>query len=360
MSKRLNILVCCGLTSLVMFFSSCKEETIYPEHIVYSLENVGLESFESYTICADVNGNGYAIQSTGVENEVVLSYLSSGSSAWTTLTLDFTRQEIGSHTDGNALKTTQDGSVWLLGPEEVLELRNGEVVNRFSISHLLNSNVGVTRIETYHNEVWLLHYSYGLFKLDRETGETVSFPQPGWSGINTHFTIDPQGNKWITKQNYEHNVITLKNDGTWFTAEDPDSLIGCPECAAWGGQTYEGFIAVDTDNNGDVYLYNYHLFRVVDGTIRNMALPFNVYYDGFKVDNDNRIWVYRYRDEYSTTLLPVSTLYRYNGGVLESAVELTDYFDGNVWPYDMCFDANNNQWVATNEGVLVYNENGVK
>lgn len=347
---------------LLFGLSSCKkEDPLHPVWMTYSAQETGLVDQREFNICSDVSGNVYAVQSTDTEDVFKLSYHSKGTEAWKTIEFSFVPQHYLYVTDENHMKATTDGSVYLLGKEEMLRFKDGEIIQRYTLSHLLaqGSEVGVTRFATYGTEVWLLHWNYGLFQLNTETGATLSFQDPGYSGSNALLSIDNEGNKWITKSNYQHNIIALRSDGTWQTATDPDSLLGCPECAAWGGLTYQDFRAMASDGFGNTYLFttDYGLFRLKDGIVQYMALGFGFLFDGMTLDHDNRLWFYK---TWYPSTPPESALYIYNGGSAPTIIELTEMLPGNVWPYDLTFDHNNNAWVATNMGITVYNENGVE
>lgn len=351
---------------LPLFFGlhSCKkEDSLHPVWITYSAEEIGLVDQREFNICSDVSGNIYAVQATDAEGVFLLSYHERGDEGWQVTEFPFVQQDPMYVTDENHMKSTSDGSVWFMGAQEMLRLKDGAIVQRYPLGHLIGqgSGVGVTRFATYGVEVWLLHWSYGLFQLNTETGETLSFQDPGYGGANTLLSIDSKGNRWIVKQNYPHNVIALASDGSWETVNDPDSLIGCPACPStgYGVPAYDDFRGMVSDAVGNTYLHstNYQLLRISNGTVQSMALSIGPNYDAMTIDHDNKLWFYK------TGLPPYfsgdSRIYRYNGSSSTTVVDLTNAFDGNIWPYDMTFDHNNNAWVATNMGIAVYNENGV-
>jgi len=363
MSKLVENMIMPMLVLSLLGSSGCKkEEPIHPTWITYTSEETGIEDFRTFNICSDPHGNIYAVQSTGVENTYNVFYHKKGTENWTTVEFPFVAHDPYSITDGNHMQSTTDGSVWLLGREEMVRFKDGKVKQTYNLSHLIasGSTVGVSRFATYQDQVWLLHGSYGLYNLNTETGETQHFPQPGYSGINRLLAIDHQGNKWIAKRNYGDNVIALTTDGVWLTANDPDSLVVCPECATWASPAYENFRGMTVDSEGNVFLYdyNYRLFRVSDLTIQGMTLSIGYYFDGMTIDHQDQLWFYK-TDRLNPTPQE-SRLYRYNGGSSPSVVDLTEAFEGNVWPYDLTFDHNNNAWAATNMGIAVYNENGVE
>ena len=364
MSRHFISILFCGLLAccVTLFYGCEKDEADYGSLVVFSAEEIGLETFKNYTICSDVNGNIYAVQETDDEDVFNLFYLQKGNDDWSTIAFSFVAQDPYYVTDKNNMKTTTDGSVWLLGHEEIVRFKGGGILQTYPIDHLIvtGSELGVSRFATFGNEVWLLHWNYGLFQLDITTGETVGYQDPGYSGTDMLLAIDNDGNKWITKNNYDHNVIALMADGSWQTASDPDSLIGCPECVMWGGTTHESFRGIETDAIGNTYLQSDigKLFRLSNGVIQSMAINYMSYTDGFIMDRNDNLWFYR---THSIVTMPKSSiLYRYNGGTAEQVIDLTAAFSGNVWPYNLTFDHNNNAWVASNKGIAVYNENGVE
>jgi hypothetical protein len=338
-----------------------KDEPVYPTWITYSAEETGIEDFSQFNICSDAQGNIYAVQATEEENMYKVSYHEKGTGSWKTIVFPFTRQDPNYVTDGNYLRTTTDGSVWLLGKEEMVRFIDGTVKQTYDLSHLISSGytVGVSRFATYENQVWLLHWNYGLYQLDVETGETSLFQDPAYAGANRLLTIDSEGNKWMTKAVDGYNIRGLMTDGSWQTASDPDSLIGCPQCPNWGGHVHETFRSLISDGMGNTFLLSrdYKLYRLRNGVVEAMALSFGFYFDGMTLDRQDQLWFYKTNNFTATP--QESKLYRYNGGSSPTVVELTEALTGNVWSYDLTFDHNNNAWVANNMGIAVYNENGV-
>lgn len=365
MSNSLRTYLAVLLLLLFFGFNSCKkEDPLHPVWMTYSAEETGLVDQREFNICADVSGNIYALQSTDSADIFKLVYHKKGSDGWQTTELSFVRQDPWYVTDENHMKATTDGSVWLLGKEEMLRLKDGEVSQRYSLNSLIEqgSAVAVSRFATFGTEVWLLHWSNGLFQLNTETGEPLSFHDPGYSGTDILLSIDSEGNRWIVKQNYPHNVIALASDGSWKTVNDPDSLIGCPACPStgYGVPAYDDFRGMVSDAVGNTYLYSidYQLLRISNGTVQSMALSIGPNYDAMTVDHDDRLWFYK--TGLTSYFSGDSRIYRYNGGSSPTVVDLTDTFEGNVWPYDLTFDHNNNTWISTNKGIAVYNENGVE
>jgi ligand-binding sensor domain-containing protein len=256
------------------------------------------------------------------------------------------------------MKTTTDGSVWLLGSEEMVRFKDGKVKQTYDLTALIVSGMGVRRFATYRNEVWFAHWNYGLLQLNVETGDIMSVPDPAYADRNDLLSIDSDGNKWTTKAVYEYNLRGLMADGSWQTAIDPDSLIGCPQCPNW--EAYESFRNMNSDGLGNTFLftYDFSLLRLRNGVVEAMALGFGFRFDGMTIDRNNQLWFYK--TNHSTSIPQEAGLYRYNGSLAPTVVDLTEAFKGNVWPYDLTFDHNNNAWVATNLGIAVYNENGVE
>ncbi|MBI1289434.1 MAG: hypothetical protein GC178_17845 [Flavobacteriales bacterium] len=362
MNRAWKITVILAWVFLVVGLHGCRKEApIYPNWISYSAEQVGLESFREFTICADVSGNVYAVQATDETNTYKLFYLQKGSDGWQVSEFAFVPQDPYYLSDGNHMKSTTDGSVWLLGMEAMVRFKDGQVAQTYPMDQFIAEGVqiGISHFATFGSEVWLVHYSSGLFQLNVETGETFHYTYPGYVGTSVLLSVDNVGNKWITMHDYWNNIVGLMADGSWQRVIDPDSLLGCPDCAAWGGPLYEDFRAMVADGTGNTYLFtDTQLFRLSNGVVQSLALSIDPYIDGFTVDREDHLWFYR--KDWIAVTPPLSILYRYKGGAAEETADLTQVFEGNVWPYDLAFDHNNNAWVATNMGIAAYNENGVE
>ncbi len=114
-----------------------------------------------------------------------------------------------------------------------------------------------------------------------------------------------------------------------------------------------------TDRAGNSYFYSYgwtYMHRITNGRLVAEALPTGYKETNLQTDNEGRMWLFV--DGHWNMYEPL--LYRVSGGVAAEEFDLTETMDGNIWIYDLAFDRNNNAWVATNKGVVVYNGEGVR
>jgi hypothetical protein len=352
-----------GMVAVVLTcMQGCKEdEETLGTWLTYGTEETGIEDFREFTICPDAFGNVYALQYGPSLIDYRMFYRSK-EGKWTEQDVDYIPRDYSNPLDGDRMQTTSDGSVWLLSTESLLRFRFGVLERTYPLT-LSEQEDNYMDFEATDSGIWLVHWQYGLCRLDIGTGVMSGYSDPASSGGYAQLSKDGTGNIWIARYTNNYNIIGLMADGSWQRPHDPDSLLVCMGCPPpeWGFQPYfVRFKEAETDPAGNtLFLENscQYLFRISNGTVQRMAVPSSMPGNTMRADRMGRTWMLKH-GSYSHIGLPY--LWRYDGAIVAETADLTEAISGNIWPYDLAFDRNNNAWIATNKGVVVYNREGIR
>ncbi len=327
--------------------------------IAITSATIGIEPYSQYSICSDGIGGIYVLQPSEFEDIALVSY-STGLDNWNIQQIEFDALEHFPF-DNLALEATSDGSVWILGSDKLYRLKNGDI-QVFNLSSPTNPYGRFIQLAVNDNNIWLLHSRNGLYYFDRNVNLPIHINDPTDQAYEYGQVIaDSDNNVWLTKEYYAENLIGLMSDGTWQLVNDPDSLLACTTCNEWMNHHKIMWEAIG-DLEGSVYLFlGGGFYRIHDRTLELMS-PIHITggVGAMLIDNQNELWMHSAsRNNYPNTYLN-PFVYHYEGNTTPTYFDVSQLFDGNVWLYDSSVDKNNNIWVGTNKGLVVYNADGVR
>lgn len=359
MNRLLGISVLVSVLVSGLLIGCKKDDAIYAMMETIPVTDMGLEAFNAYYVCADGQGGIYTVQKIE-QNGVATIGFHGAAGDWQTQELEF-QSGIWNYNENLKMKATADGSVWLLGYLELFQFKNGILQRAYSLDQSnIPSPTYFNQLAVNGNSVWLMNRIHGLYSLNRSTGLLVRQEDP--TDPNYYYNrmvIDSDNNIWISKEYHAENLIGLMSDGTWQSVADPDSLLVCTTCNEWLN-TYKQFFLSAVDQQGVTYLSSgSNLYRIVDRTLELMFKPFiQGGTSRMFCDADNQLWMHSAIYPNSININPL--VYRYEGNQDPSYFDVSRSFEGNVWIYDSTVDHNNNIWIATNKGVVIYNSEGVR
>jgi len=364
MNRTHNVLTVLALVVITLISTTgCdKEEDTLGTWITYGTEETGIADFREFTICPDAFGNVYALQ-YDPDAQLFHLFYRPKDGEWQQQEIDHESRAYlwGYGSQADFMQATADGSVWLLGSTKLIRLHFG-TVHYHDVFSPSGWGIPFVNFVARDTEVWLLHSYSGLHRLNVQSGQVVRLTDPSQSqGAYSILTVDMGGSVWVSTHSPDYNLFRLRPDGTWQKVHDPDSLLRCASCPD-PQNSFLQFQGAASDLSGSSYFLGNGntLFRITDATISQLAFPTDDYYDqkAIKADPQGRMWFFNRFMLHTNFRTPF--FWRYGNGDVAETADLTDALPGNVWPYDLAFDRNNNAWIATNRGVVVYNREGIR